>query len=83
MLVTNVPHTNKQQVITGGQYDVDVELISPTKQVLYSQAKAQYDSHTFIADVSPLSDRLHPIALTQFSARSRSAARHLFRLLQQ
>ncbi|KAG5684892.1 hypothetical protein PVAND_014102 [Polypedilum vanderplanki] len=37
------------QVITGGQYDVDVELLSPTKEILYKQIKSQFDSHQFTA----------------------------------
>lgn len=39
------------QVITGGQYDVDVELLSPTKEILYRQIKSQFDSHQFTAAV--------------------------------
>jgi protein ERP2 len=38
------------QVITGGQYDVDVELLSPTKEILYRQIKSQFDSHQFTAN---------------------------------
>ncbi|CRK96855.1 CLUMA_CG009954, isoform A [Clunio marinus] len=37
------------QVITGGQYDVDVELLSPTKEIIYRQIKSQFDSHQFTA----------------------------------
>jgi len=37
------------QVITGGQYDVDVELLSPTKEIVYRQIKSQFDSHQFTA----------------------------------
>lgn len=40
------------QVISGGQYDVDVEMVSPAAQVIYSQMKNQYDSHTFTTEVS-------------------------------
>lgn len=40
------------QVVTGGQYDVDVTLESPTKEVLYRQVKQQYDSHRFTAAVA-------------------------------
>ncbi|CAH1717372.1 unnamed protein product [Chironomus riparius] len=40
------------QVITGGQYDVDVELLSPTKEILYKQIKSQFDSHQFTATQS-------------------------------
>ncbi len=39
------------QVVTGGQYDVDVTLESPTKEVIYRQVKQQYDSHRFTAEV--------------------------------
>jgi protein ERP2 len=39
-------------VITGGQYDVDVELLSPTKEILYKQIKSQFDSHQFTTAVS-------------------------------
>lgn len=40
------------QVVTGGQYDVDVIIESPTKEILYRQVKSQFDSHTFVAAVS-------------------------------
>lgn len=40
------------QVITGGQYDVDVELLSPLKEIIYRQIKSQFDSHQFTAPVS-------------------------------
>lgn len=39
------------KVVTGGQYDVDVTLEGPTKEVLYRQVKTQFDSHQFVADV--------------------------------
>lgn len=39
------------QVVTGGQYDVDVTLEGPTKEVLYRQVKTQFDSHQFVAAV--------------------------------
>uniref|UniRef100_A0A915HIV2 GOLD domain-containing protein n=1 Tax=Romanomermis culicivorax TaxID=13658 RepID=A0A915HIV2_ROMCU len=39
------------QVITGGQYDVDVELSAPDK-VLYKEIKKQYDSYEFTAAVT-------------------------------
>ena len=38
------------QVITGGQYDVDMELTAPNGQVLYKDVKKQYDSFTWKAD---------------------------------
>lgn len=45
------------QVVTGGQYDVDVVIEgprknSPQKNQLYKQVKKQYDSFTWTADVS-------------------------------
>lgn len=42
-------------MITGGQYDVDVELLSPTKEIIYKQIKSQFDSHQFNAPVKSLS----------------------------
>lgn len=35
------------QVITGGQYDVDVKVEGPNKQIIYQQQKMQYDSYQF------------------------------------
>lgn len=40
------------QVVTGGSYDVDVTIEAPTKDVIYRQVKAQYDSHKFTAPMS-------------------------------
>lgn len=40
------------QVVTGGQYDVDVNLESPNGQVLYKEIRKQYDSKTWKADVT-------------------------------
>lgn len=37
--------------MTGGQYDVDVTLESPQKEILYRQIKTQFDSHQFVAPV--------------------------------
>lgn len=37
------------QVVTGGQYDVDVAIVGPNGEVLYQQYKQQYDSFTFTA----------------------------------
>lgn len=39
-------------MVTGGQYDVDVTLESPQKEVLYKQVKMQFDSHAFVAKES-------------------------------
>ncbi|KAI4459882.1 transmembrane emp24 domain-containing protein [Holotrichia oblita] len=36
-------------VVTGGQYDVDVTLEDPKKEIIYKQIKTQFDSHTFTA----------------------------------
>lgn len=38
------------QVVTGGHYDVDVELTDPMKNVLYKQVKKQYDSFNWKAE---------------------------------
>ncbi|KAF0766847.1 transmembrane emp24 domain-containing protein 3 [Aphis craccivora] len=48
----NTSTTLEYQVVTGGQYDVDVIIESPTKEILYRQVKSQFDSHTFVATVS-------------------------------
>ncbi|KAG8227649.1 hypothetical protein J437_LFUL007845 [Ladona fulva] len=48
----NITSTLEFQVVTGGQYDVDVTLEAPNKKILYMQKKAQYDSHTFTAEMS-------------------------------
>lgn len=40
------------QVITGGQYDVDVSLESPTNEVIYRQVRSIFDSHTFVPSVA-------------------------------
>ncbi|XP_033725971.1 transmembrane emp24 domain-containing protein 7-like isoform X2 [Pecten maximus] len=45
-----VESTLEFQVITGGQYDVDMELTAPNKQVLYKDVKKQYDSFTWTPD---------------------------------
>ncbi len=39
------------QVITGGNYDVDVELASPDGRALYKDVKKQYDSFTWTTDL--------------------------------
>merc|ERR1711915_677834 len=38
------------QVVTGGHYDVDVEIRDPTRNVLYKQIKKQYDSFQWTAE---------------------------------
>ncbi|KAH3746895.1 transmembrane emp24 domain-containing protein 7-like isoform X1 [Dreissena polymorpha] len=45
-----VESTLEFQVITGGQYDVDMELVSPNGKVLYKGVKKQYDSVTWKAE---------------------------------
>ena len=40
------------QVIQGGNYDVDVKLISPGHGVLYQEQRKQYDSHEFTTQVA-------------------------------
>ena len=39
------------QVITGGHYDVDMELTAPSGKVLYKDVKKQYDSFTWTTDM--------------------------------
>lgn len=46
----DVKCTLEYQVITGGNYDVDVELTSPNGPVLYKEVKKQYDSYTWTTD---------------------------------
>ncbi|XP_033217237.1 transmembrane emp24 domain-containing protein 7-like [Belonocnema kinseyi] len=48
----NVSATLEFQVVTGGQYDVDVTLEAPNKEIIYRQVKTQFDSHTFVASMS-------------------------------
>jgi hypothetical protein len=36
------------QVVTGGQYDVDVTLEAPNKEIIYRQTKTQFDSYNFV-----------------------------------
>ncbi|XP_055699214.1 transmembrane emp24 domain-containing protein 3 [Phlebotomus papatasi] len=45
----NKSATLEFQVVTGGQYDVDVTLESPRKEIIYKQIKTQFDSHQFTA----------------------------------
>ncbi|TKR96635.1 hypothetical protein L596_010629 [Steinernema carpocapsae] len=40
------------QVVTGGQYDVDMSLEDPTGKVLYRDTKKQYDSYSFKTEVA-------------------------------
>jgi len=45
----NTSCTLEFQVVTGGQYDVDVTLEDPKKEIIYKQIKMQFDSHAFTA----------------------------------
>ena len=40
------------QVVTGGQYDVDVTLEDPHREIIYRQVKTQFDSHSFTPQVA-------------------------------
>lgn len=48
----DVESTLEFQVVTGGQYDVDVILTDPLKNVLYKEVKKQYDSFQWKAERS-------------------------------
>lgn len=48
----NVSSTLEFQVVTGGQYDVDVVLEAPNKEIIYKQQKTQFDSYPFVAAMS-------------------------------
>lgn len=48
----NVSSTLEFQVVTGGQYDVDVTLEAPNKEIIYKQVKTQFDSHPFVPTMS-------------------------------
>ena len=39
------------QVVTGGQYDVDVTLEAPGQRPLYKERKKQYDTYTWTTDI--------------------------------
>ncbi|XP_050498441.1 transmembrane emp24 domain-containing protein 3 [Diabrotica virgifera virgifera] len=45
----NTSCTLEYQVVTGGNYDVDVALEDPKGNILYKQVKMQFDSHTFVS----------------------------------
>ncbi|XP_043268887.1 transmembrane emp24 domain-containing protein 3-like [Venturia canescens] len=40
------------QVITGGQYDIDITIEAPNKEIIHQLVKAQSDSHEFITTLS-------------------------------
>ncbi|XP_018320445.1 transmembrane emp24 domain-containing protein 3 [Agrilus planipennis] len=46
----NTSVTLEYQVITGGQYDVDVSLKDPKNNIIYNVVKMQFDSNTFTAE---------------------------------
>lgn len=46
----NTSVTVEFQVVTGGQYDVDVTVEDPKKKIIYKQIKMQFDSHTFTTE---------------------------------
>ncbi|XP_043464205.1 transmembrane emp24 domain-containing protein 7 [Leptopilina heterotoma] len=48
----NISSTLEFQVVTGGQYDVDVTLEAPNKEIIYRQVKSQFDSYTFSPSTS-------------------------------
>lgn len=48
----NVSSTLEFQVVTGGQYDVDVTLEAPNNEIIYKQVKTQFDSHPFVPTMS-------------------------------
>lgn len=48
----NVFSTLEFQVVTGGQYDIDVTLEAPNKEIIYKQVKTQFDSHPFVPTMS-------------------------------
>jgi hypothetical protein len=39
-------------VVTGGQYDVDVTIEAPNKEIIYKEVKKQYDTFTWVPSVS-------------------------------
>ncbi|XP_060598204.1 transmembrane emp24 domain-containing protein 7-like isoform X1 [Ruditapes philippinarum] len=50
MIDKDVECTLEFQVITGGHYDVDMELTDPYGKSLYKDVKKQYDSYTWTTD---------------------------------
>ncbi|KAK7590257.1 hypothetical protein V9T40_001870 [Parthenolecanium corni] len=52
LIEKNTSVTLEYQVVTGGQYDVDVIMHGPNGHPLYQQQKSQFDSHTFVAPES-------------------------------
>lgn len=52
MIDKDVACNLEYQVITGGNYDVDVEILSPNGKLLYKDIKKQYDSFQWTSDTS-------------------------------
>ncbi|XP_049278799.1 transmembrane emp24 domain-containing protein 7 [Anopheles funestus] len=48
-ILKNQTATLEFQVVSGGRYDVDVTLESPTGEEIYRQIKTQFDSYQFVA----------------------------------
>ncbi|XP_021951978.1 transmembrane emp24 domain-containing protein 3 isoform X2 [Folsomia candida] len=48
----DVSSTFEFQVVTGGQYDVDVSIEAPNKEIIYKEVKKQYDTFTWVPSVS-------------------------------
>uniref|UniRef100_A0A182IX43 Uncharacterized protein n=1 Tax=Anopheles atroparvus TaxID=41427 RepID=A0A182IX43_ANOAO len=48
-ILKNQSATLEFQVVSGGRYDVDLTLESPTGEVIYRQQKTQFDSYNFVA----------------------------------
>lgn len=71
---------NIPQVVTGGQYDVDVTLEAPNKQIIYRQIKMQFDSHQFVA---PLSGAYQACFSNEFSTFSHKLVYMDFRVGEQ
>ena len=76
----NVTAMLEFQVVTGGQYDVDVTLEAPNKQIIYRQIKMQFDSHQFTA---PLSGAYQACFSNEFSTFSHKLVYMDFRVGEQ
>ncbi|XP_058127974.1 transmembrane emp24 domain-containing protein 7 [Anopheles ziemanni] len=48
-ILKNQSATLEFQVVSGGRYDVDLTLESPTGEVIYRQKQTQFDSYNFVA----------------------------------
>ncbi|XP_076681262.1 transmembrane emp24 domain-containing protein 7 [Andrena cerasifolii] len=76
----NVTAMLEFQVVTGGQYDVDVTLEAPNKQIIYRQIKMQFDSYQFTA---PLSGAYQACFSNEFSTFSHKLVYMDFRVGEQ